>query len=153
MYLWQTAVLAWLKSPMERSTFQPEWSPRDTSGHLPREPEPVLQLGYCLPPTLRSPPRWRRPSPFHLTVASQAGELCDKRSRRQLTLAGALQTSQCAWGTCTHPARAQGRQAAALQLLQVCEKDTSGMECPLGFCGHTGKSLPQRGSDAKKPQG
>lgn len=22
-----------------------------------------------------------------------------------------------------------------------------------GFCGHTGKSLPQRGSDAKKPQG
>lgn len=49
LYLWQTAVLAWLNSPMERSTFQPEWSPWDTSGHLPGEPKPVLQLGSCRP--------------------------------------------------------------------------------------------------------
>lgn len=40
-------------------------------GHLPRGQKPVLQLGYNYPPTLSSPPRWRRSFHFHLTAASQ----------------------------------------------------------------------------------
>lgn len=53
----------------------------------------------------------------------------------------------CMARVCTHAAR-----ATALQWSQVCGKDLLGWNAP-GFCGHTGKSVPQRGSDAKKPQG
>lgn len=49
---------------METSTFQPKWSPRDTSGHLPREQKPVLQLGYNLRPTLSSPAPRQEVFPF-----------------------------------------------------------------------------------------
>lgn len=105
---------------MERSTSLPAWSPWDTSGHLPREQKPVLQMAYSLPPRLGSPAPLEEAFPFHLTVASlmggqqwsshlglylhsemagatghrgetQGGELCDERSRRHFTLAEALQ--------------------------------------------------------------
>lgn len=84
---------------------------------------------------------------------TQGRKLCDKRSRRQFTLADALQASVHGVHAHVHAPSEPRGQAAAPQPLQVCEKDTSGMECPPGFCGHTGKSLPQRGSDTKKPQG
>lgn len=45
---------------------------------------------------------------------TQGGELCDKRSRRQFTLADALQP-----GVQAAQSESQGRQAAALQLVQV----------------------------------
>lgn len=45
---------------------------------------------------------------------TQGGELCDKRSKRQFTLADALQP-----GVQAAQSESQGRQAAALQLVQV----------------------------------
>lgn len=70
LYLWQTAVLAWFNCPMERSTSLPAWSPWDTSGHLPREQKPALQMGYSLPPALGSPGPLKKAFPLDLTVAS-----------------------------------------------------------------------------------
>lgn len=51
LYLWQTAVLAWFECPMETSTFQPKWSPRDTSGHLlPTLSNPAPLQVFSFPP-------------------------------------------------------------------------------------------------------
>lgn len=37
LYLWQTAVLAWFKLPIEIFISQPVWNPQDaTGGHLPK---------------------------------------------------------------------------------------------------------------------
>lgn len=178
MYLWQTAVLAWLKSPMERSTSLPVWSPWDTSGPCPGSRSlhsrwatacrPCWAArptggGLSFPPDCGSLRGWSAWSShlglyLHSEMAgatghvgeTQGGELCDERSRRQFTLADALQPS--AHGVHAHSQCGPRQTGHCTPAVTVCQQGTSRMECPQASVA-TQKVLTQRGSDAKKPQG
>lgn len=64
LYLWQTAVLAWFKLPMEGPTPQPARSPQDAPGATCRRQQPASQRASALAglPLAPRPPITRRPA-------------------------------------------------------------------------------------------